>query len=554
MKIAEVIVKILEDEGIRAAFGIPGAGINPVYEFLKDSSIEHYLARHEEGALHAAGGYYRAKKELAVAICTSGPGATNFITGLYTAYIDSIPLIALTGQGNRDQFGKDAFQCVNISKIAEEVCKETFCAMDPEEIPTLFRKAFQIAREGRPGPVLIDLPLDVQNCEIDYNEEDDSSLPIIRREPKREEIKKALEMIREGENPVLLIGGGVLLSGAEKESIQFAERLSLPVITTYMAKGAIPHDHPLFVGQIGQQVGTPYGNKFFLESCLVIGIGCRFNDRHTGDIEVYTEGKTFIHIDVDKEEIGKNVPVELGIVADAKQALLALLEEAQKMEIEGVKSERIEGIPREREEMERETYFDTLPIKPQRVFYAMNQIFDEDTIFFTGCGLNQIWSGQFQKIKRPRHYLPSGGAGTLGYDIPAAIGAKVALPHKTVVAVMGDGGFMFLVEELAMAVQHHIPIIVIILNNGYLSLIRQNQKYAYKYEYGVDLWERDYKTDFPLIAKGCGAEAERVEVPEEIEEALERAKTAHKPYVIDILVDRHTDASMGPNLKAIKEF
>lgn len=554
MKVAEVIVKIIEDEGIKVAFGIPGAGINPVYEFLKDSSIIHYIARHEEGALHAAHGYYKAKGQMAVAICTSGPGATNFITGLYTAHIDSIPLIALTGQSTRDQFGKDAFQCVNITKIAEEVCKGSFCATDPEKIPFLMRRAFQMAREGRPGPVLIDLPLDVQSSEIDFPMEGDRSLPITRKVPQKKEIVKALEMIQESERPVLLMGGGVVLADAVKECIQFAERLSLPVITTYMAKGAIPYDHPLFVGQIGQQVGTPFGNLFFLESQLVLGIGCRFNDRHTGDTKVYTEGKTFIHIDVDPKEIRKIIPTELGIVAHAKEALLALLEEAEKMGVKGVESERIKSIPQKREALERETYFYDVPIKPQRVFYEMNQFFDENTIYLTGCGLNQIWSGQFQKIKKPRHYLPSGGAGTLGYDIPGAIGAKVAQPEKTVVAVMGDGGFMFLVEELAMAAQYHIPIIVIILNNGYLSLIRQNQKYAYQYEYGVDLWEGDYRTDFVLMAKACGADGERIQDPKEIEGSFKRAVEANKPYVIDVLVDRHADASMGPNLKSVKEF
>ncbi len=555
MKVSEIVVKILEDEGIKAAFGIPGAAINPVYKYLGQSKkIKHYLARHEEGAVHAADGYFRASGDLAVAICTSGPGATNFVTGLYTADIDSIPLIAITGQNTTDQFGKDAFQCVDIAAIAKPVCKEVFCITEPTQVPATIRKAFKIAKEGKPGPVLIDLPLDVQKAEIEYEVEEKGSLPIEKPLPNRQKIKKALELLTSCNNPVLIMGGGVVLAEAVDEFIEFAEKLSLPVITTYMAKGAIPYDHPLFVGQIGRQEGTPFGNKFFLESDLVLGIGCRFNDRHTGDVGVYTEGREFIHIDIEPEQIGKIISTKLGIVADARLALQALLDEVEEASIKLDVTDRVKEIPKKRKEMERKTYFDQVPIKPQRVYYEMNKYFDEDTIYLTGCGLNQIWSGQFQDIKKPRHYLPSGGAGTLGFDIPAAVGAKVAKPDKKVVAVMGDGGFMFMVEELAMAVQHDIPIVVVIVNNGYLSLIRQNQVHSYDYKYGVNLWYGDKDVNFVKIAEGCGAKGERVETPAEIEKAFERAVESNSPYVIDIIVERETDAAMGSSIKEIKEF
>lgn len=555
MRVAEVVVRILESEGITAAFGIPGAAINPVYEYLSTSKqIKHFIARHEEGAVHAADGFYRASGKMALAICTSGPGATNFVTGLYTAQIDSIPLIAITGQNVRAQLGKEAFQCVDIAQIAAPVSKRTWCITEPDQVPLIMRQAFQIAREGRPGPVLIDLPLDVQLSEIAYDPETDAPLPIVRPEPNRAQIAKAVDMLLKAENPVLIMGGGVLLSGATKEFIEFAEYLALPVITTYMATGGIPADHPLHVGHIGIQVGSPYGNKFFLESDLVLGIGNRFGDRHTGRLDVYTKGRRFIHINIEPAHIGRIVPTELGIIADAKLALEALLEEAKKRTGPRSPSERVARIPVDRERMARRTNYDQVPIKPQRVYQEMNEFFGSDTIFTTGCGLTQIWSGQFQRIAKPYTYLASGGAGTLGFDLPAAIGAKVARPEATCVAVMGDGGVMFMIEELAMACQHKVPVVVVVINNGYLSLIRQNQRYAYEYEYGVDLTYDGRGVDFVKLAESFGAYAERVERPEEIKEAFRRAVESGKPALVDIIVEREADASMGASIDAVREF
>ncbi|MBC7256639.1 MAG: glyoxylate carboligase, partial [Chloroflexi bacterium] len=484
----EVVVRILESEGIEAAFGIPGAAINPVYEYLGQSKqIKHYLARHEEGAVHAADGYFRASGKMALAICTSGPAATNFVTGLYTAQIDSMALIAITGQNVRAQLGKEAFQCVDIATIARPVCKGAWCITEPTQVPTIMRQAFRLAREGRPGPVLIDLPLDVQLADIPYDPEADAPLPITRTPPDRTQIARAIDLLLAAENPVMIMGGGVLLAGAAGKCVEFAEYLSLPVITTYMATGGIPADHPLHVGHIGIQVGSPFGNQFFLGSDLVLGIGCRFSDRHTGRLDVYTQGRRFIHINVEPEHIGRIVPTELGIVADAGLAIEALLEEAKRRTPPLPPKPRVARIPQDRAALARRMDYDQVPIKPMRVYKELNEFFGPNTIYTTGCGLTQIWSGQFQMTNAPRTYLASGGAGTLGYDLPAAIGAKIARPEATCVAVMGDGGFMFMVEELAMACQSKIPIIVVVVNNGYLSLIRQNQRYAYEYEYGVDL-------------------------------------------------------------------
>ena len=554
MKVAEVVVKILENEGITNAFGIPGAGINPVYKHLGTSKkIKHYIVRHEEAAIHAADGYYRASGEMAVALCTSGPGATNFVTGLYTANIDSIPLIAITGQNVTSLLGKDAFQCVDIAEICKPIAKATWCVTDPANIPKVMREAFRVAKEGKPGPVLIDLPLDVQMAEIEYDETKDAPLPIVIPEPNLSDVKKAVGMLVDAKNPVIIMGGGVILSGAEKECVEFAELMQIPVITTYMAKGGIPENHPLNVGHMGIQVGGPLGNKVFLESDVVLGIGCRFTDRHTGDTKVYAGDRKFIHIDIELKQINKILKTELGIVSDAKLALEALIKESKSLD--NIKSsERVKGLPELKKSLKRETYFESDPIKPQRVYYEMNKAFDDETMFTTGCGLNQIWSGQFQEINKPRKYLPSGGAGTLGFDIPAAFGAAIAKPGKKAVAVMGDFGFTFMVEELAVASTYNAPIIVVILNNAYLSLIRQNQKYAYEYEYAVSMKENHTVMDYVKVAEGLGCKGERVLKSEDIAGALERAKNSNKPYVIDIIVEENTDCSMGPNVATVKEF
>ena len=352
-------------------------------------------------------------------------------------------------------------------------------------------------------------------------------------------------MLLDASKPVLIMGGGVLLADASEKFVELAEYLSLPVITTYMATGGIPADHPLHVGHIGIQVGSPFGNRFFLDSDLVLGIGCRFSDRHTGKLDVYTAGRRFIHVNIEPSHIGRIVPTDLGIVSDAGLALDALLAEAKRRTGPRTPAPRVEEIPAERAAMARKTDYTETPIKPQRVYQEMNEYFGPDTIFTTGCGLTQIWSGQLQSTAKPHTYLVSGGAGTLGFDLPAAIGAKVARPDATCVAVMGDGGFGFMMEELAMACQHKVPVIVVIINNGYLSLIRQNQRYAYEYEYGVDLTYDGLGIDFVKLAESFGAYGERVTEPDEIREAFERAVQSGKPAVVDVIVERETDASMG---------
>jgi len=555
MQAVEAMVKILEDEGVEVIFGIPGAGILPFYDALRKSGkIKHYLARHEEGASHAADGYARASGKVGICVGTSGPAATNMVTGLYTAQVDSIPIIAITGQAVTAQLGKEAFQAVDIAEIVKPVTKKSYCVKEANQLPRVTREAFRIAREGRPGPVLIDLPVDVQRREVEYDPGIDSSFEVVKPAPDSRKIRRALEMIHQAKKPIMLLGGGVIIADACREFIQLAEYLSIPVVTTLMGKGGIAASHPLYAGQVGTSCNTPYGNKTFLESDLVLGVGCRFSDRHTGQLDVYTKNRKFIHIDIEPTQIGRIIPTDLGIVADAKLALQALLKAAKSVLPVRGPTEREKNIPQLRPQFERRLDFDEVPIKPQRVFKEINDFFDEDTVFVTCIGLYQIWSSQFQKIFKPRHYILPGGAGPLGWDLPAAIGAKIANPEKTVVSIAGDYDMGFCGEEMAMAVMYNIPVIVVVINNGYLSLIRQQEKYVYDMNYEVNTWYGEMMVDFVKFAETYGACGQRVEKPAEIKAALKRAIESKKPSVIEVIVDRETDASMGPSLDKVMEY
>lgn len=590
MTTMDAAVRILESEGVKQIFGIPGAGILPFYRSLKDlGTIKHMVTRHEESAIHMADGYARAIGAVGVCAATSGPGASNFVTGLYTAQVDSIPILALTGQNVRAQLEREAFQAVDIVEIVKSVTKKAYCIKDPAQVPWVFREAFKIMKDGRQGPVLIDLPVDVQKEIIEYDPATDVPLPILATPPDPKQISKALDLLLEAEKPVMLLGGGVIIADACGEFLAVVEALQIPVVTSYMGKSGIPWNHPLMAGQVGIQCNTRSGNKVFLDSSVVFAVGARFNDRHTGDIGVYKGNRKFIHVDVDPGQLGKNIMPDLGICADAKLTLEALLAEIQKRDI---KTRPIDlKIPQVRKELERKTDYDDVPIKPQRVFKEINEFFDEETIFVTCIGLNQIWSGQLQKISKPRHYLDCGGAGPLGWDLPASIGAKVARPDKQVVMVVGDFGFQFCMDALPVAVMYRVPFVCVVLNNGYLGLIRQAEKYLFEMEYEVQIWYDSLKAsqaleqpqvkavgenagggqvsgdparlepenkgrgfDFVKFAEACGAIGERVTDPKEINAAFKRGVEAGVPYVIDIITERTTDCSMGAAIDAINEF
>ncbi|HWU38690.1 MAG TPA: glyoxylate carboligase [Candidatus Acidoferrum sp.] len=559
MPVMEAAVRIMESEGVEVCFGIPGAAILPLYKAMsKSAKIKHLTMRHEEGATHAADGWARITGKVGVAIGTSGPAGTNMVTGLYTCQGDSIPIVCITGQAVRPILHKEAFQAVNISDIVKPVVKKSYCVLETAQIPWVFREAFRIAREGRPGPVLIDLPLDVQRGEVEYDLTIDAPLEVTKPAPDMRKIRRAIEMLLKAERPILMMGGGVMRARAYHEFVALAEHLQIPVIPTYMAEGGIAFDHPLYGGRVGLQTNTRGGNKLFLESDLVLCIGNRFADRHTGDLAVYRGERKFIHIDIEPTQLGKVFPPDLGIVSDAKLAVEALLQVAKETTAKPSSNEWSQRAADYKRRFRRKMDFDNVPIKPQRIYKEFNEFFPPDTIFVTSIGLYQIWSGQFQEIQKPETYFCCGQAGPLGWEIPTCLGVKLGKPDAQVVGVVGDYSFQFLVGDLATAVQNKVPYVLVLLNNGYLSLIRQPSKYIYEMNYAVDIGYGDgYGPDFVKIMEGFGGVGRRVLRPEEIKPAFEWAiKESNRlkvPALVEIREDRETDAAMGVSIDKIVE-
>ena len=564
MNVMDAVVGVMEDEGVEVVFGVPGAAILPLYKALsKSDQIKHYSVRHEEGGTHAADGYTRVTGKVGINIGTSGPAGTNMITGLYTCLADSIPMICITGQAPTTVLHKEAFQAVDIVEIAKPVAKWAVQVKEPAQLVWTFREAFRVAQEGRPGPVLIDLPLDVTktDMEVDFDPRRGGPLDFEKPEPRPMAIRQAVEMILEAERPVLMPGGGVIIAEASGELVELAEYLQVPVSPTYMGKGAIPEDHPLFMGIVGLQTNQRYANQLFLESDLVVGIGNRWAERHTGDLDVYRGDRKFIHIDIDPRQIGRVFPPDLAIVADAKLALQAMLDTARDMTPEREPDAWVDRVAELRSTLLRKMDFDDVPVKPQRVYKEMNEFFDEDTIFVTAIGLYQIWSGQFQKTYKPRHYLCCGQAGPLGWEVPACIGAKLGKPDNLVVGVVGDYSFQFLMEEMAVAVQYRVPYVIVMLNNAYMGLIRQGEL-NYDMNFAVDLAydgpDSEYGIDNVGVMEAMGALGRRVWRPEEIQGALEWAVQASEergvPALVEIMCERETNAAMGLSIDKINEY
>jgi tartronate-semialdehyde synthase len=562
MPAMDAVVSILRDEGVDAVFGIPGANILPFYKALsKRPDIRAITVRHEEGATHAADAWARVTGKVGVAVGTSGPAGTNMVTGLYTAWADSIPIVTITGQVPRAQLHREGFQAVDIVNIVKPVVKKSFLVMEPAQLPWVFREAFRTAREGRPGPVHIDLPLDVQRAEILYDPEVDRSLPVFRMPPHPAAVSRALTLLLEAQRPLILSGGGVIGADASDLLVRLAEHLQVPVALTLMGVGSIPPDHPLFVGPVGIQTQTRAANQVFLESDLVLAVGARFAERHTGSLDVYTAGRRFIQVDVEPTQIGRILQPELGVVADARLFLEAMVTLAEMTVPRRSPTPWVQRVAEIRESRDRRMDFDDVPIKPARVFKEINEFFGPDTIFTTAIGLYQIWSGQFQRIHRPRHYLVCGQAGPLGWEIPAAMGVKQALPDREVVAVVGDYSFQFLMEEIAVAVQYRLPFVMVMLNNGYLGLIRQPSKYQYDMNFGVDL-TYDHADgmgiDHVAVVEAMGARGRRVTRPQDIAPTLawarETVRSERVPALVEVIIEREADAAMGPSLDQIREF
>ena len=564
MHVMDAVVKVMEDEGVEVAFGVPGAAILPLYKALsKSDRIKHYSVRHEEGGTHAADGYTRVTGKVGVNIGTSGPAGTNMITGLYTCMADSVPQICITGQAPTSVLHKEAFQAVDIVDIAKPVTKWAVQVKEPSQLVWTFREAFRVAREGRPGPVLIDLPLDVtkSDMEVDFDPRRGGRLPFTQPAPNPNAIRQVVEMILEAERPMLMPGGGVIIADGSEELVDVAEYLQVPVSPTYMGKGTIPEDHPLYAGIVGLQTQQRYANALFLESDLVVGIGNRWAERHTGDLDVYRGDRRFIHIDIDPGQLGRVFQPDLAVVSDARLALQEMLDTARDMTSAREPDVWVERVDELRSTLLRKTDFDDVPVKPQRAFQEMNEFFDEDAIIVTAIGLYQIFSGQFQKTYKPRHYLCCGQAGPLGWEVPACIGVKLGRPENLVVGVVGDYSFQFLMEEVAVAVQYKVPYVLVMLNNAYMGLIRQAEL-GYDMNFAVDLsYEgpaNEYGIDNVGVMEAMGALGRRVTRPEEIKGALEWAVRASEerrvPALVEIICERETNAAMGLSIDKINEY
>ncbi|OWY28649.1 glyoxylate carboligase [Herbaspirillum robiniae] len=570
MRAVDAAAYVLEKEGCLQAFGVPGAAINPFYSALKrHGGIKHILARHVEGASHMAEGYTRAKAgNIGVCIGTSGPAGTDMITGLYSAQADSIPILCITGQAPRARLYKEDFQAVDIESIAKPVTKWAVTVREPALVPRVFQQAFHLMRSGRPGPVLIDMPFDVQMAEIEFDPDTYSPLPVYRPSATRAQIEKALEMLNASERPLLTIGGGVVNADAAALAVEFAELTGVPVIPTLMAWGAIPDDHPQMAGMVGLQTSHRYGNATMLASDFVLGIGNRWANRHTGSVDVFTKGRKFVHVDIEPTQIGRVFGPDYGIVSDAGAALKLFVEVAKELKAAGRLPDRsawLAECQQRKKTMLRRTNFNETPVKPQRVYEEMNRAFDRDTCYVATIGLSQIAAAQFLHVYKDRHWINCGQAGPLGWTIPAALGVVATDPAKKVVAISGDYDFQFMIEELAVGAQFNLPYLHVLVNNSYLGLIRQAQR-GFDMDYCVQLAFENvnapelngYGVDHVAVVEGLGCKAIRVTDPNAIQDAFAQAKRLmaefRVPVVVEIILERVTNIAMGTEIDAVNEF
>lgn len=552
------------------AFGVPGAAINPLYAAMKKrGSISNVLARHVEGASHMAEGYTRARAgNIGVCIGTSGPAGTDMITGLYSAQADSIPILCITGQAPRARLYKEDFQAVDIESISKPVTKWSVTVREPAQVPRAFQQAFHLMRSGRPGPVLIDLPFDVQMAEIEFDDETYEPLPVYKPKATRAQIVKALAMLNEAARPLIVAGGGIINADASPLLVEFAETTGVPVIPTLMGWGTIPDDHPLMAGMCGLQTSHRYGNATMLASDFVLGIGNRWANRHTGSVDVYTKGRKFVHVDIEPTQIGRVFAPDYGIVSDAGAALELFVQVAKEWKAAGKLKDRSAWVAECRERkrtMLRKTNFENVPMKPQRVYQCMNNAFGKDACYVSTIGLSQIAAAQFLHVFKPRHWINCGQAGPLGWTVPAALGVRAADPERKIVALSGDYDFQFMIEELAVGAQFRLPYLHIVVNNSYLGLIRQSQR-GFEMDYCVQLAfdninapeVNGYGVDHIKVVEGLGCKAIRVHKQEEIDPAIEQAEKwmaeFKVPVVIEIILERVTNIAMGTEIDKIVEF
>jgi len=533
MKGAEILVKALQHEGVKILFGYPGGSVLPLFDVLYDEGLRFILVRHEQGAAHAADGYARASGSVGVCIATSGPGATNLVTGLATAYMDSIPVVAITGQVATHLIGNDAFQEVDTTGITRPITKHNFLVKDVKELGRTVSEAFHIARTGRPGPVLIDLPSDVQRAD---GEPFAPGEPVAIRSyrPNYEghplQIQRAARLLSDARKPLVLAGGGVILANASDALRECVDTLGIPVTSTLMGLGAMPSDHPLFLGMLGMH-GTVYANKAVQECDVLLAVGARFDDRVTGKISEFAPRAKIIHIDIDPTSLEKNVRVDVPIVGDAGRILPELIARATPPA-----AEEWRKLIAEWKRKYPLTYDANGGLKPQFVIQTISCMTDGEAIVCTEVGQNQMWTAQYFAFKKPRTLITSGGLGTMGFGFPAAIGAQLAFPDRTVFDIAGDGSIQMNIQELATAVCNRLPVKIIILNNCCLGMVRQWQQLFYKRRYSYTCFD-GAQPDFVKLAEAYGAVGYRADTPESFEKALASAlKEREKPVLIDCRV------------------
>ena len=539
---AQAVVESLIAEGVEVVFGYPGGAVLPLYDVLYSSPLRHILTRHEQGAIHAADGYARATGKVGVCIATSGPGATNLVTGIANAYMDSIPVVAFTGQVATNAIGTDAFQEADITGITLPITKHNWLVKDVRELPSIIKKAFHIASTGRPGPVLIDLPKDVQTATLDYSYPEEVDIPSYKPtyhgHPRQ--IAQVVRALLKAEKPLLYLGGGVISSGASELVRRIAELLGIPVTTTMMGLGAFPSSHELSLGMLGMH-GTAAANLAVTGTDLLVAVGARFDDRVTGKISTFAPNAKIIHIDIDPAEIGKNLTSHIPVVGDVKLVLTEVLAglELNKAIVEKLAGRRqswVEQVKKWQEEYPM-TYQLGEQIKPQQVIQLISELVGDKAVIATEVGQNQMWTAQYYPFEEPRTLISSGGLGTMGFGLPAAIGAQVGRPDKIVVDIAGDGSILMNSQEMATAKCENIPVKVVILNNSYLGMVRQWQEFFFDCRYSCVNLEGG-TPDFVKLAEAYGWLGRRVSDPAQLKDVLAEVLNHPGPAMLDVVIDR----------------
>jgi acetolactate synthase-1/2/3 large subunit len=539
LKGTEILTKVLQEEGVDTIFGFPGGAVLDIYDQLVKTDINHILVRHEQGAVHAADGYARASGRVGVCLVTSGPGATNTITGIASAYMDSIPIVALTGQVNTSLIGNDAFQEVDIVGISRPCTKHNYLVKNVENLGRIVKEAFHIARSGRPGPVLVDLPKDVMQSFAAFRSNEEVRLRSYQPtyQPNMKQLERLVNLIKKAERPLIFAGGGVISAKASNELKRFAKKIQAPVTASLMGLGAFPASDPLWLGMLGMH-GTYRANMSTSECDLLIGIGVRFDDRVTGKIQSFASKAKIVHIDIDPTSISKNIPVHIPIVGDCRITLQRLNNLLAKESMRGIKSIRAPWLAQISEWKAKKSlsYNQKDIIKPQFVVEKIYELTGGKAIISTEVGQNQMWAAQYYHFEKPNSFITSGGLGCMGFGFPAAIGAQAACPDRVVVDIAGDGSIQMNIQEMATAVQFNLPVKIAILNNRFLGMVRQWQELFYDRCYACT--DMEAAPDFIKLAEAYGAVGLRATTPEEVVPVLKKAFAVNKPVIMDFLVER----------------